>query len=130
MIIIRSAGFLAEMFIQLHEHTGMTIIFPRLDSMTATNTDFTLKPSRFVDDNTVVDAHSDDIPSYRLDNAFPGLLEHTLKLDFDTIDVTEHGHVPYFVILVRALYDWKQAVSPHVSSRFFSYPRSLTSLQI
>jgi NEDD8-activating enzyme E1 regulatory subunit len=58
----------------------------------------------------VVDAHTDDIPSYRLDNAFPALRKHALELNFNALDVTDHGHIPYFVILVRALDDWKQTV--------------------
>lgn len=59
----------------------------------------------------MVDAHTDDLPSYRLDKAFPALAKHSIELDFDDLDVTDHGHVPYFVILVRALHDWKQKVS-------------------
>lgn len=59
----------------------------------------------------MVDAHTDDLPSYRLDKAFPALAKHSIELDFDALDVTDHSHVPYFVILVRALHDWKQKVN-------------------
>lgn len=27
------------------------------------------------------------------------------------MDVTDHGHIPYIVLLVRALHDWKKTVS-------------------
>lgn len=114
MIVIRSAGFLAEIFIQLHEHTGTRpVVFHGFSQPT----NIWIWACLSVNEIIVVDAHSDDIPSYRLDNAFPALLEHSLKLDFDGIDVTEHGHVPYFVILVRALHDWKQAVSQFITLR-------------
>lgn len=58
----------------------------------------------------MVDAHTDELPSYRLDKAFPSLLKHATELNFDALDVTDHSHVPYFVILVRALQDWRLAV--------------------
>jgi len=38
------------------------------------------------------------------------LREHALSLEFDKMDSTEHGHIPYVVILVRALEDWKKSV--------------------
>ena len=101
LIVVRSAGFLAEISIQLYEHTSK----------------FTdnIEPARDIRLNVfailvVVDAHTDDLPSYRLDKAFPGLLKHATELDFDALDVTDHGHIPYFVILVRVLDDWKKKV--------------------
>ncbi|KAF8326828.1 uncharacterized protein EI90DRAFT_2929486, partial [Cantharellus anzutake] len=78
LIVVRSAGFLADFSVQFHEHT-------------------------------IVDSHSEDLPSYRLDQPIPPLLEHALSLDLDGMDVTDHGHIPYFAILVRAMYEWKRA---------------------
>lgn len=49
-------------------------------------------------------------PSLRLDKPFPELLEHARSLDFDGMDVTDHGHIPYAIILVRAMDDWKAKV--------------------
>ena len=49
-------------------------------------------------------------PSLRLDKPFPALLEHARSLDFENMDVTDHGHIPYAVILVRAIDDWKAKV--------------------
>ena len=34
-----------------------------------------------------------------------------MSIDFENIDVTDHGHIPYVVILVRVLEEWKKAVS-------------------
>ncbi|KLO11925.1 hypothetical protein SCHPADRAFT_876192 [Schizopora paradoxa] len=76
LIIVRSAGFLAEFSIQFHEHT-------------------------------IIESHPEMPPSLRLDKPFPALLEHARSLDFENMDVTDHGHIPYAVILVRAMDDWK-----------------------
>ncbi|KAH0828583.1 hypothetical protein J3R83DRAFT_2855 [Lanmaoa asiatica] len=76
LVVVRSAGFLAEFFIQFHEHT-------------------------------IIESHSENAPSLRIDKPFPALRDHALALDFDSLDPTEHGHVPYVVILVRVLEDWK-----------------------
>ena len=68
----------------------------------------------------VIESHSDTAPSLRISTPFPSLLQHAMSLDFDTMDPTDHGHVPYVVILVRALEDWKRSVR-FLSTRI--YPR-------
>lgn len=78
LMVVRSAGYLAEFFIQFHEHQ-------------------------------VIESHSDVAPSLRIDKPFPTLLQHAMSLDFNTMDPTDHGHIPYVVILVRALQDWKRS---------------------
>ncbi|THH11177.1 hypothetical protein EW146_g8138 [Bondarzewia mesenterica] len=78
LIVVRSAGFLAEFFIQYHEHD-------------------------------VIESHTETAPSLRIDKPFPALLEHATSLDFAGMDPTDHGHIPYIVILVRALEDWKKS---------------------
>ena len=59
----------------------------------------------------VIDSHVDSTPSLRIDKPFPALLERSLAIDFQNLDVTDHGHVPYVFILVRVLEEWKQSVS-------------------
>ncbi|TDL20256.1 hypothetical protein BD410DRAFT_772863 [Rickenella mellea] len=76
LIVIRSAGFLAEIFIQFHEHP-------------------------------IIDSHPETPASLRIDKPFPALLDHALKLDIENMDVIDHGNIPYVVILVRALEEWK-----------------------
>ncbi|GJJ12983.1 hypothetical protein Clacol_007230 [Clathrus columnatus] len=76
LMIVRSAGFLAEFFIQFHEHT-------------------------------VVDSHSETAPSLRIDKPFKALHDHAVSINFDSLDDMEHGHVPYVVILVQAMENWK-----------------------
>lgn len=78
LMVVRSAGFLAEFFIQFHEHT-------------------------------VIESHSEAMPSLRIDKPFPELYEHAMSLDLDNMDPMDHAHIPYVVILIRALEDWKKA---------------------
>ncbi|KII85547.1 hypothetical protein PLICRDRAFT_145326 [Plicaturopsis crispa FD-325 SS-3] len=82
LIAVRSAGFLAEFFLQFHEHT-------------------------------IIESHSETVPSLRIDKPLPALLEHARSLDLANMDITEHGHIPYVVILVRALDDWKKTHDNH-----------------
>lgn len=77
LVVVRSAGFLAEFFIQFHEHA-------------------------------VIESHTETAPSLRIDKAFPALLDYSLALDFANMDPTDHTHVPYVIILVRALEEWKK----------------------
>ena len=49
-----------------------------------------------------------------MDKPFPALLQAARALDLDAMDTTDHGHIPYVYILVRALDDWKATVChPH-----------------
>jgi amyloid beta precursor protein binding protein 1 len=59
----------------------------------------------------VIESHSETTPSLRIDKPFPALLQYAKILDFKSMDPTEHGHIPYVVILVRAMLDWKVSVS-------------------
>jgi NEDD8-activating enzyme E1 regulatory subunit len=99
LVVVRSAGFLAEFFIQFHEHPSQFISVPSNGFISTFDT--------FL----VVESHIETSPSLRIDQPFPALLEHALSLNFANMDPTEHTHIPYVVILVRALEDWKQSVS-------------------
>lgn len=71
----------------------------------------------------VIESHAETIPSLRVDKPFEALIKHSLELDFKNMDPTDHGHVPYIVILVRAMEEWKASVRSHPSS---IHNRSLT----
>lgn len=60
--------------------------------------------------STVIDSHTETLPSLRIDKAFPALEAHALALEFENMDLTDHSHVPYVVILVRALHEWREKV--------------------
>ena len=58
----------------------------------------------------MIESHSETMPSLRISKPFPALLEYAESLDFDKMDSTDHAHVPFVIILVRALEDWKNLV--------------------
>ncbi|KAF9218592.1 hypothetical protein BS17DRAFT_791049 [Gyrodon lividus] len=58
-------------------------------------------------EHAIIESHSETAPSLRVDKPFPALREHALSLDFASMDPTEHGHIPYVVILVHVLENWK-----------------------
>lgn len=58
----------------------------------------------------VIESHSENMPSLRIDKPFPSLLQHAMSLDLANMDPTDHGHVPYVVILVRVMEEWKSSV--------------------
>jgi hypothetical protein len=60
--------------------------------------------------DVVIESHTETSPSLRIDKPFPALLKAARAFDFDAMDTTDHGHIPYVYILVRALDDWKTAV--------------------
>jgi amyloid beta precursor protein binding protein 1 len=59
----------------------------------------------FKAENTVIESKPDQvqIDDLRLANPFPSLKEYADSFKFEELDSQEHGHVPYSVILIRAL---------------------------
>ena len=66
--------------------------------------------------DVVIESHTETSPSLRIDKPFPALLKAARVFDFDAMDSTDHGHIPYVYILVRALDDWKTAVRLSLSA--------------
>jgi len=66
----------------------------------------------------VIESHSENLPSLRIDKPFPSLLQHALSLDLASMDPTDHSHIPYVVILVRAMEEWKSSVCKDVNASF------------
>ncbi|KAF7325748.1 NEDD8-activating enzyme E1 regulatory subunit [Mycena kentingensis (nom. inval.)] len=84
-------------------------------------------------EHTVIESHSESTPSLRIDKAFPALQEYALSLDFANMDQTEHGHIPYVVILVRALADWKAAhdgKAPQTSDEKKQFKEGLQAMKV
>ncbi|CAE6450337.1 unnamed protein product [Rhizoctonia solani] len=84
-------------------------------------------------EHAVVDSHSETTPSLRIDKPFPELLEYSLSLDFATMDPTDHGHVPYVYILVRAMHDWKAAHEGNSPSSYAdkqAFKAQLTAMKV
>jgi len=59
----------------------------------------------------VIESHPETAQSLQIDKPFPALLDYSMSLDFENMDVTDHGHIPYVIILVRLLEEWKKTVS-------------------
>jgi hypothetical protein len=53
--------------------------------------------------DTVIDTHPDHAYTLRIDQPFEQLEKYALGLDLDGMDSMEHSHVPYVVLLIRAL---------------------------
>ncbi|KAJ4474098.1 hypothetical protein C8J55DRAFT_518919 [Lentinula edodes] len=77
LVVVNSAGFLAEFSVHYREHQ-------------------------------VIESHSETSASLRIDQAFPALLDYAMSLPLDTMDITDHAHIPFPVILVRALEEWRR----------------------
>lgn len=60
---------------------------------------------------SVVDTHPTSLASLRIDQPFPELLAHVKSIDFDSLDSMDHGNIPFVIILIKALEDWKATVS-------------------
>lgn len=58
----------------------------------------------------VIDTHSETAPSLRLDKPFDSLLMHARALDLESLDAMDHSHIPFVIILIKALEDWKSTV--------------------
>lgn len=59
-------------------------------------------------EHCVVDSHPDTTHTLRLDRPFEALRTYATGLDLEAMDSMEHSHVPYVVLLVRALETYKR----------------------
>ncbi|CAG8565652.1 5552_t:CDS:2 [Acaulospora colombiana] len=60
-----------------------------------------------VPEHTVVETHPDNVVDLRLDKPFSALEQYVMTFDFDSMDNMDHGHIPYVVILLKYLDQWK-----------------------
>ncbi|GHJ85507.1 hypothetical protein NliqN6_1909 [Naganishia liquefaciens] len=63
----------------------------------------------------IVDTHAESAFTLRLDRPFQALSDYAKNLDMESMDSMEHSHVPYAVLLVRALERFKAAGHARVS---------------
>jgi NEDD8-activating enzyme E1 regulatory subunit len=61
----------------------------------------------------VVETHPEDVVDLRLDCPWPELQRLASTLNLSEMDDFEHGHVPYILILLNFLDQWKQLVTPY-----------------
>ncbi|PWW78616.1 hypothetical protein C7212DRAFT_350713 [Tuber magnatum] len=76
--------------------------------------------------HTIIETHPDSLVDLRLFNPWPELLELALERT-STLDVPEseggmsdhqHGHVPYVLLLLKYLEDWKQSHEGHLPGSY------------
>ncbi|KAI0713985.1 hypothetical protein C8Q76DRAFT_733003 [Earliella scabrosa] len=60
-------------------------------------------------EHCVSQSHSENAPSLRITRPFPALLDWARSLDLQNMDPTTHGHLPFIVILVRAVDEWRKS---------------------
>ncbi|KAL1939295.1 hypothetical protein VTO73DRAFT_10098 [Trametes versicolor] len=60
-------------------------------------------------EHCVSQSHSENAPSLRITRPFPALLEWARGLDLGAMDQTDHGHIPFVVILVRQVDEWRKS---------------------
>ncbi|KAI0654973.1 hypothetical protein C8Q70DRAFT_1022833 [Cubamyces menziesii] len=60
-------------------------------------------------EHCVSQSHSETAPSLRITRPFPALLEWARSLDLANMDPTTHGHIPFVVILVRLVDEWRKS---------------------
>jgi amyloid beta precursor protein binding protein 1 len=57
-----------------------------------------------------VETHPEDVVDLRLTAPWPELVHLANSLNLAEMDDFEHGHVPYILILLKVLNQWKQIV--------------------
>lgn len=70
-------------------------------------------------ESAVIESHSETTPSLRLTKPFPALQQWADSTDYETLDPTDHGHIPFALILIKAADKWRAevrhtALPPHM----------------
>uniref|UniRef100_A0A8D8Y2J9 NEDD8-activating enzyme E1 regulatory subunit n=1 Tax=Cacopsylla melanoneura TaxID=428564 RepID=A0A8D8Y2J9_9HEMI len=61
-----------------------------------------------ISEHTVIESHPDNTnPDLRLDKPWPSLLEYIESIDLDSLEVKDHMHIPYLIILYKYLKLWQ-----------------------
>lgn len=56
----------------------------------------------------MIESHIEQPPDLRLTCPFPALVEHAKTIDLETLDSTQLAHVPFAIIIIKALDQWSQ----------------------
>ncbi|RIA87299.1 NEDD8-activating enzyme E1 regulatory subunit-like protein [Glomus cerebriforme] len=59
-------------------------------------------------EHTIVEAHPENIIDLRLDVPFPALEQYVKTFNFGALGSMDHAHIPYVVILLKYLEQWKR----------------------
>ncbi|RUS13626.1 LOW QUALITY PROTEIN: NEDD8-activating enzyme E1 regulatory subunit, partial [Endogone sp. FLAS-F59071] len=58
-------------------------------------------------EHTVIETHPESLTDLRLDCPFPALRDFAASFDLDALDSMDHGHVPFVVVLLKYLDQWR-----------------------
>jgi amyloid beta precursor protein binding protein 1 len=56
----------------------------------------------------VIEAHPENATDLRLSTPFQQLNEYVKNYDMDSLDQTDHGQVPFVVVLLKYIENWKK----------------------
>ncbi|EEB19276.1 NEDD8-activating enzyme E1 regulatory subunit, putative [Pediculus humanus corporis] len=72
-----------------------------------------------VKEHTVIESHPDNLPQdLRLDKPFPALIEYVNSVNLEEMELKDHAHVPYLVILFKYLEIWKKSTGKDFPRNF------------
>ncbi|KAJ1891515.1 hypothetical protein LPJ66_006876 [Kickxella alabastrina] len=74
--------------------------------LVATAAGFMASVRTVVSEHAVVESHAEIKQDLRLTAPFPALLSFANTIDLSTLDPTDLGHVPFVVIIIKALQKW------------------------
>lgn len=70
-------------------------------------------PSLSSTQTLVIETHPESLTDLRLDCPFPALHDFAASFDLDSLDSLDHGHVPFVVVLLKYLDQWRTEVSDY-----------------
>ncbi|KAJ9109758.1 hypothetical protein QFC19_001988 [Naganishia cerealis] len=82
---------------------------PDISLITVRNSGFIGKMRLQYRQHCIVDTHPDSTHTLRLDRPFQELKDFAIGLDMESMDSMEHSHIPYVILLVRAMERFKTA---------------------
>lgn len=59
-------------------------------------------------EHTVIETHPENAIDLRLSSPFQQLTDYVANFDLDTLDQTDHGQVPFVVVLLKYIENWKK----------------------
>lgn len=61
-----------------------------------------------ISEHTIIESHPDNTnPDLRLDKPWPALLEYVDNMNLESLDIKDHMHIPYLIILYKYLKIWQ-----------------------
>ncbi|KAJ9128204.1 hypothetical protein QFC24_000496 [Naganishia onofrii] len=103
---------LSDLIWSASDNESMT---PDISLITVRNSGFVGKMRVQYRQHCIVDTHPDSTHTLRLDQPFQELKDFALGLDMESMDSMEHSHIPYVILLVRALERFKAGGNAEVT---------------